>query len=559
MIPIDLPDEETTVGKLTSVSSRSLSNRCYIHRKALNPQHSTLYDMTSQPVAFVRKASGLRRDVSLLDVVSLNLSNMSGGAALGIIGFTTVLLSSMSGVNLVYGSILAWLLSIPEIIVYTMMTTRVSRTGGDYVWVSRVYGGFFGGPLSFMGYTLETMAYLALIALAAVFAIGSVGVALGYENMLPLALPGNLPGANLGGQFVIAAIVFAALIAVNLLKPKAGYKVVAVAVIVAIVATFVAILTLLAAGTTGVQNYMSFLNSIGVKDTYSSIASSYSGPTFDFGATIFMLPFFAIFVYPWLNAGPAVASEIKGRGALRYNVVISSVVTLIIVTTAFASMYYAGGFNFVNGALANPTLVFDYGFNFWTLAMGVSTIPAVSWFIGLGWILWNVAILAYGIIVLSRYLFAQSFDRFLPEKISQVSPSYNSPVVALLIELVGTIVLIGLASFFYGTLVALYGAVVASMIYFFFIGVAAVVYAFKNEKGQSKAILSIAGVLMAIVFAYIVYQFLASPAIWGGNPVAYGWVVASFIAGILIYAASKSYYSQRGIDISLAYKELPPL
>ena len=48
--------------------------------------------MTSQPVAFVRKASGLRRDVSLLDVVSLNLSNMSGGAALGIIGFTTVLL-----------------------------------------------------------------------------------------------------------------------------------------------------------------------------------------------------------------------------------------------------------------------------------------------------------------------------------------------------------------------------------------------------------------------------------------------------------------------------------
>ena len=124
--------------------------------------------MTSQPAAFVRKASGLRRDVSLLDVVSLNLSNMSGGAALGVIGFTTVLLTSMSGVNLVYGSILAWVLSIPEIVVYTMMTSRVSRTGGDYVWVSRVYGGFFGGPLSFMGYTLETMAYMALIALAAV-------------------------------------------------------------------------------------------------------------------------------------------------------------------------------------------------------------------------------------------------------------------------------------------------------------------------------------------------------------------------------------------------------
>jgi glutamate:GABA antiporter len=515
--------------------------------------------MTSQPVAFVRKASGLRRDVSFLDVVGLNLSNMSGGAALGIIGYTMVLLTSTSGVNLVYGSILAWLLSIPEIIVYTMMTTRISRTGGDYVWVSRSYGGFFGGALSFMGYTLETMAYLALIALAAIVAIGSVGVSLGYENMLPLALPGNIPGANLAGQFIIAALIFAILIAVNLLKPKAGYKIVAIAVIIAIAATFVGIFTLLSAGTTGVENYMSFLNSIGANTTYTQVASSYTGPTFDLGATIFMLPFFAIFVYPWLNAGPAVASEIKGKGALRYNVFISSVVTLIVVTTAFASMYYAAGFNFINGALGNANLVYNWTFNFWTLAMGVSTIPAVAWFIGLGWILWEVAILAYGIIVLSRYLFAQSFDRFLPEKISHVSPKYNSPTVALLIELVGTIVLIGLASFYYGTLVSLFGAVVAAMIYFFFIGIAAVRYAFKNEKGQSKAVLAIAGALMAIVFAYITYQFLAFPAIWGGNAIAYGWVVGSFIAGIIIYTVSKSYYSKRGIDITLAYKELPPL
>jgi amino acid transporter len=515
--------------------------------------------MKSEPVAFVRKASGLRRDVSFLDVVGLNVSNMSGGAALGIVGYTTILLASTSGVNLVYGSLLAWLLSIPQIIVYTMMTTRISRTGGDYVWVSRVYGGFLGGSLALMGYTLESFAYLALIALAAVVSIGSVGVSLGYMNMLGLALPGNIPGADLVGQFVIAALVFAVLIAVNVFKPKLGFKIVAISVIIAIAATFVGIFTLLAAGTTGVQNYMSFLNTIGAKSTYASVASSYTGPTFDFGATIFMLPFFAIFVYPWLNAGPAVASEIKGKGALRYNVVISSVVTLVVVTLAFASMYYAGGFNFINGALANPELVYNYTFNFWTLAMGVSSNMIVSWFIGLGWILWNVAILAYGIIVVSRYLFAQAFDRFLPEKVAHISPKYNSPTVALLIQLIGTIILIGAAAFFYGTLVALFGAVIAAMIYFFFIGVAAVAYALKNEKGRAKVILGTAGGLMAIVFAYIVYQFLAFPGIWGGNTLAYGFVVMSFVAGVVIYTISKSYYAKRGIDITLAYKELPPL
>jgi amino acid transporter len=511
--------------------------------------------MTSQPAAFVRKASGLRRDVSFLDVVSLNLSNMSGGAALGVIGFTTILLTSMSGVNLVYGSIMAWLLSIPEIIVYTMMTTRVSRTGGDYVWVSRVYGGLFGGPLSFMGYTLETMAYMALIALAAVAAIGSVGLNLGYSNpiLLGLAVPGNLPVP----QFLIAGLVFVVLIAINVFKPKLGFKVVAIAVVVAILATFVGIFSLLAAGTAGVQTWFSSLGP-GTNTTYTAVAASYTGPTFDFNATIFMLPFYAIFIYPWLNAGPAVASEIKGKGALRYNVFISSFVTLIVVTAAFAAMYYAGGFNFVNGALGNANLVYNYSFNFWTLAMGVSSTP-VAWFIGLGWILWNVAIIAYAIIVLSRYLFAQSFDRFLPEKISHVSPKYGSPTVAFLINLIGTIVLIGLASFFYGTLTSLYGAVVASMIYFFFIGIAAVLYALKNEKGRSKGILAVAGGLMAIVFLYITAQFLVYAAIWGGNPIAYGWVVCSFIAGLIIYVVSKSYHAKRGIDITLAYKELPPL
>jgi len=516
--------------------------------------------MTSQPAAFVRKASGLRRDVSLLDVVSLNLSNMSGGAALGTIGFTTVLLTTqqMSGVNLVYGSILAWLLTIPEVVVYTMMTSRVSRTGGDYVWVSRVYGGAFGGPLSFMGYTIETMAYMALIALAAVTAIGSVGVSLGYSNMLPLALPGDIPGANLAGQFAIAALVFIVLIAANMLKPKLGFKIVAVTVMIAIIATFVGIFALLAAGTSGVQGYMSFLNSIGSNTTYTAVANSYTGPTFDFGATIFMLPFFAIFVYPWLNAGPAVASEIKGKSALKYNVVISSVVSLIIVTSAFAAMYYAGGFNFINGALSNSNLVYNWSFNFWTLAMGVSSTP-VAWFIGLGWILWNVAIIAYAIIVLSRYLFAQSFDRFLPEKISYISPKYNSPTVAFTINLVGTLVLIALASFFYGTLVSLYGAVIASMIYFFFIGIAALRYALKNEKGRSKGILATAGLLMAIVFAYITYQFLAYSSIWGGTTLGYAWAFGSFVAGVAIYFISKSYYGKRGIDITLAYKELPPL
>ena len=96
--------------------------------------------------------------------------------------------------------------------------------------------------------------------------------------------------------------------------------------------------------------------------------------------------------------------------------------------------------------------------------MGVASSSVISWIIGIGWILWDIAILAYGIIVISRYLFAQSFDRFLPERMAYVSSKYRYPVVAHLTDLVITVVLIGLASYFYGGFSALLAGVVAAMI-----------------------------------------------------------------------------------------------
>ena len=144
------------------------------------------------------------------------------------------------------------------------------------------------------------------------------------------------------------------------------------------------------------------------------------GSTFNLGATISILPFFAIFVYPWINAGPAVGSELKGTGTAKWNVPLASIIVVILLTGAFATMYYVGGFAFTQAALSNPTLVYNISFNFWTLAMGVSGNAAVQLFLGLAWILWNVGILAYGVIVISRYMLAQAFDRFLPARIAYV-------------------------------------------------------------------------------------------------------------------------------------------
>jgi len=510
------------------------------------------------PGVFVREATGLIKSVSMFDAVALNISSMSTGTALATIGFTMVLLPTISGLNLVYASLIGFLISIPQIIVYTIMTRKVPRTGGDYVWLSRNLNGMFACALTMMGFTLQTLAFIALIVLSTVFAIGSVGVSLGYQSFLSLALPGNIQGADPLSQFIVGIVIFGVLILINVVKPKAGYKIVSVFTVFGIASMVLAMVVLLSAGNQGVQGYMTFLNSIGSNTTYTQVANSYTGPSFSLGTNLFILPFFAIFVFPWIVAGPAVASEIKGKDAVRWNVPIAAIMSTILLTAGFGVMYYAGGFEFTNAALANPTLVYNYSFNFWTLAMGVVSFPPLAWIIGAGWIVWNIAILAYGVIIFSRYVFAQAFDRYLPASLAYISPKYNSPVAAHLIDLVMTTIFVGVAAFLYGILSSLFGVVLSAVVYFVFVGIAIALYALHSQQGSTKSLLAVCGILMSLVYIFLTYEFLASPSVWGGNTFAYVYMAASFAAGIVIYVISKSYYMKRGINIDLAFKEIPP-
>jgi glutamate:GABA antiporter len=515
-----------------------------------------------KPTVFVRESTGLVKNVSFLDSVSLNLSNMSIGGLLGGLGINlfaaTFVFPSLMGVNLVAASILGFLLSVPQIVLYTMMSRRYPRTGGDYVWVSRNLGGFFGSTISFMGYTMETTAYMALVTILAVFAIGGVGLALGHFEYLGLALPSDI-GGNATQQFAVGAALFAILVGLNIFKPKFGYKLVTYLSMFGIVVLVIAIGSLLAAGHSGV---VSFVNSLkdasGAPISFDAVASSYTGSSFDLGATLFIMPVMFAFVYPWINAAPAVASEIKGKSALKWNIPISAVLALILTTASIATLYYVAGQAFTNASMGTGGLVFDNGINFFTLSMGVAPNVWVAGLIGLGWIAWTVAILAYGIIVISRYLLAQSFDRFLPAKVSYVSPRWGSPIVAHAVDLVFTITLVGLAAYFYAGASSLFGAIVGSMVYFIFVGISAMVHSFRKETGNGKWLLAAAGLGNVIVFAYVAWEFVSNYSTWGINYLSGGFNVFSLILGASLYLAARQYLRRRGIDISMAYKELPP-
>ena len=533
---------------------------------------SSTQEESKGPTVFARESTGLVKNVSFLDSIALNFSNMSVGPLLTTLAgsaVATLALVDISGLNLVVASMIAFALSIPQIVVYTMMSRRFPRAGGDYVWLSRTFGGFSGSTLSFWGYTMETLAFIALVAILLDYSIGGVGAEMGFAYGFATTGWTALFSAGFW-QFAVGAVSFTIIIGLNIIKPKWGYKFVTVLAVFGAVTLAVAMGVLLAGGHSAIVNYANGAgpyagsNNIALNgsSSYSTVAASYTPSTspygLNFGNMIYIMPVMFAFIYPWLNAGPAVASEMKGGRALKWNVPASAIITFVFATSTFAVLYAVGGFSYINGLFHDFAYQSTIGPNFFSIAMGVANNAWVAWIIGLGWIALQFAVIAYAVIIFSRYLLAQSLDRFLPSRLSYVSSRFGSPVVAHLIDWVITVTLIGITAYYFGSISGIFGAIIASMIYFMFVGLAAVVHAVRKETGSSRAILALAGFLNIVVFGFVSYQFLANPGFTGLNNVTYIYSGGTLVAGAVIYLASSRYHKARGMDISLNYKELPP-
>ncbi|ADN50318.1 APC family permease [Vulcanisaeta distributa] len=507
--------------------------------------------MDKEYQVFIRESTGLVKEAGFWDAVSINIANMSIGAALGTVGFTLAALPTVAGANLVYASLIAALFALPQVIVYSTLIKYIPRVGGDYVWLGRALGPKLAWLTNglVLGFIIESLAYYALIAFAAVFQLESVLPVLGIDASLT-----TLQEIGIGVAF------FAVIVLANILGTKYGIKLMTALTTVSLLGLIIVIIMLLTTPKSQVISAVSSLLPSGY--TYAKVAGSYSGPSFSMNTILMLLPFFAIYVYPWLNAGPAIASEIKGKSALRWNIPSAFILTLALLTIGFEAMYYSLGFSFVTAALSNPDL--NGVINFWTIAMAVSHSVVLSWFIGISSITWYLAILAYGAIVVVRYWFALAFDRVWPSAFAYISPRFGTPIYAHLFDLAVTASLIAAAGFLYSTFTALYGAVVEAIIYYMVVGIAAVIlaairYSSFNISNKSRVVLIVFGTLMAGVMAYLTYEFLAYPQIWGGNWLAYGVELGAVVLGITVYLISRYINIRRfGIDISVAYAEIPP-
>ena len=112
----------------------------------------------ARPEVFTRKASGLVRVMSPYSAFVYNILTM------GLIFPWTYLWApgALPGGKLVWGILLAMLFEIPIALSYVWLSTALPRSGGDYVFQSRVFGGGAAFTIVMSGFVIWILQWVAL-------------------------------------------------------------------------------------------------------------------------------------------------------------------------------------------------------------------------------------------------------------------------------------------------------------------------------------------------------------------------------------------------------------
>jgi amino acid transporter len=170
----------------------------------------------------------------------------------------------------------------------------------------------------------------------------------------------------------------------------------------------------------------------------------------------------------------------------------------------------------------------------------------------------------------SRYFFAWSFDRLIPTKFADVNKRLHTPHVAIGAMTVLSILILLLYSFTSWPATFTLGTFLWGVAYVV-PALATVVFPFTKKDLLEQApefmrkkivgvpLVSIIGALAAISFAYLGYIAYTNPLITSPTLGGLGIAACIIIGCFVVYFASLAYHKAHGLDIGMAFKELPPV
>ena len=532
---------------------------------------------------FVRRSTGLVREASALDAMIFNaVFSAPVGATLAWGVFFA--LTAFPGSDLVAATLWCLVLNVPLLIMMALLASSMPKTGGDYVWVSRILS-----PPAAVVSNLGA-AFSAIIGATfwaryfPVFALGPVLVTLGTVfDSHTLVNWGTHVQTDKGWIFAGGLLMILMMTAILIAGTKATFRWQNSFWIIASLGTLLAFVILLFGSKHSFQNHFNDLSHQfgGKGDSYNSVIDTAKArdahpKAFGSATTPAIFVIMTFMIWNWWSvylSGELKSASNRNRqlsimfGALTWNVV-GLIAGILLIYKVVGYQFMVAANTAPNEAYTLPTGPFYHFFASLVVNSDVLTTIIVGSFL-----FWSLPAMVGNTFMPVRTVFAWSFDRLLPERFASVNERFHSPVPAILLvmSLVTAMLAWSVIATTFQTLLAL--GVLAGVICMAIVSVAAFAFPIRrpelyrgspaNVRLAGIPLLQIVAPLSLAVVAFLTWETLHYPALALSGNASHRWYVPAFMGGIvvvglLIYYVAKAVRASQGVDIALVYQELPP-
>jgi basic amino acid/polyamine antiporter, APA family len=520
---------------------------------------------------FLRRASGLIKTAGAMDVFIFNVGLVSIGIGIG----TAILYGPAvyPGGNLVLGIIIASIAMALIAVGMITWTVTIPRSGGVYAFGSRI----LPPALAFASSFTESICWLFLTGVAAYWIV-TIGIVPMFT--IGAVITGNSTlqsiADNVSSEWATFLIGTAVLLLAGGILTSGMRRFFLSQKIVFTIAMIgsVLLMVILALGSHAhfVTNFNDYF---GPKVTYNGVIQAarhggWANPGFTWKQTLLASNWWFL---PLIGAAFSIAigGEIKSvtksqTWGMLGAILICAVAWLITVPLAYRIFGYnflgAAGFNDLNGLSGTPTTPWI------TLLAGVLTRSwIVTVLVSLGFIawiwMWVPGMQAYG----ERAMIAWAFDRIAPGPLGKVSDRTHSPVVAISAATALTVVFLALfvfTSYFITLIIFIELALLAWM----FVLAAGIVFPYRRPDMYEKSpiankrlfglpIMTVAcgAGFVAALFYFFVLFFDAFAA--GHDTKRLIIMGVTFLGGLILFWIARQVRRSQGVNIDLAFKEIP--
>ena len=523
--------------------------------------------MTSKPV-FLREATGLVKGMSVWDAFWINsMSSASGGLIAPLYIFAVGPIVFPGGDYLI--ACVGYLLVMSaQSLAYAFLTAAMPRSGGDYVFVSRtihpVVGLFSNFNLAFWNFGF--------------FAFVSFYVAT-YVSRLMGDFGGAGPAAwalTSVGTFAIGTIVVILCGLLVLRGVRNYFRFQNFVIIVSLIALVVVVGNLWVGAPAFHQAFNQWAianNAANGTDPYQTVINTaasqgYVNPGFSVWATLGLIPI-VYSIANYNNVSSYVSGEMKNAQSFKSQVtalVGSVVANTIMIGAIVGTLIYAAGYNFLSSVVYSAAS-FPSIPTTWDFFVRVLT-PQYMWFIDGSMVLICFTVTALELLFATRCIFAWAFDRVVPTKLAAVSDRFHSPINSVLLSMALAELLLALMTF--TGVIALYTAsAFGTVVTFFIASVAVAVFPYwrkrifdasvVNYRIAGIPVMTISGVLSALALLYVSYYFVAMPVLAGYSTITGYTLIGLIVFSVLVYYGARMYHRKKeGMDIGVAFSEIPP-